>query len=1114
MFEKILEKVFDNLTSAINEELKKKGTDKKLEAGFLECADFISNHEKTDEKQEAFEDVIAAAFSKENMLRIYRGLNKETGYTYINKLKLSLKKLCEEYQIDGEYFSEQFVKMFKRCIYENDRMLALEIFTEDFREEVNTKLVCIQSNTAEIAMIGKEVYDIKNILLSSGLFSDSKVQIPLLTTDKAVITGEEEELLKWELHYPERNGESQSYREKMLHLTDLWKKEREAVPGWYIIPENKREVLRLYTRGSELIYQEENISFTELFAFTYELIWRYEASFMTYPAFMQKRLQEIWEQAGKTEHFLETKEIRGKYFFIGQVLLRIYRENLQEQECLLVCKETEKYADAVANGKDQLYLEKIKYSFMQMKITDTCMMLNNAHPDREACGVRMQIAGLKAECGMLEEAEKDLKALEMELEAKINEEKLQKENLERVYHCSVLAECYFLHRFICQAKKPFGENLYVEKLTKKVEQYQIYFNYEAEHSAFRRKQLREQQRMQKAVAFELHKVIKTVFGGKAESSSYEFYRMLDRAALPLHIRYVRLLENDESEFISDLIAQNTYIGWYMLLRFGSTDTTKRTVTRWKCIELNGTDGKKTRAVFFYVYEAVDRTISSMQGKDDDFSGNAYGHTLENGMEILCRLVSTATITEQKKLVTLMLKLIEADVVRTYQVLNRWIEQVMRVFDERVKISALNELLQCSTRKRTTWAEEKELDPFDVFSWKVLAEKSYKQVDIEPGLVNDMLEQSMQNEQNRMHYIPRLGQLAEWSMLTPEQEKRFGEILWKDVEEGGFPMGDTYYLNTFLGWPRPEDINVETRIKRVILSEKAFQKVRDESLITIMPCERRLLQEIRAVNNKCKDFWTVGELEFLIKELFGCWISLKKAYDVSTHKSFFEDEFENQARALVNVLASFERKAVQSVPEQEKTVILQMAEEMETYNISCTELYTLVCTGDELKNIVESIMEGCRSVDEDVETSAIGAARLLLLTSDDEEYKEYTEQICDELMELCRYRKEPGLDDFLIALHNCLYMYKLKLNETSRNRLSKTLCDLAVVTDYAKWPDASENKIKEIITIRKHSADVAFQLYLYEEKENLEHCEGSLIWKEICRGEKSCVEFQEVRAGWV
>lgn len=109
---------------------------------------------------------------------------------------------------------------------------------------------------------------------------------------------------------------------------------------------------------------------------------------------------------------------------------------------------------------------------------------------------------------------------------------------------------------------------------------------------------------------------------------------------------------------------------------------------------------------------------------------------------------------------------------------------------------LNELLQCSTRKRTMIAGEEELDPFDAYAYKTLAASRYSQVDLEPQLVNRMLDSCEKGEQDKMHYIPRLGMLAQWKLLTAEQSRRFGEILWKDVDEEHFPLDESYHLKVY------------------------------------------------------------------------------------------------------------------------------------------------------------------------------------------------------------------------------------------------------------------------------------------------------------------------------
>lgn len=93
----------------------------------------------------------------------------------------------------------------------------------------------------------------------------------------------------------------------------------------------------------------------------------------------------------------------------------------------------------IDTGKDQLQIEKIKYSFMQMKIIDVRLQLKEVKFSKEAYSVRMQAAGLMAECGMLDDAEKELTLLEAKLERKIKEEN-NRDRLEIVYHRSILAE--------------------------------------------------------------------------------------------------------------------------------------------------------------------------------------------------------------------------------------------------------------------------------------------------------------------------------------------------------------------------------------------------------------------------------------------------------------------------------------------------------------------------------------------------------------------------------------------------------------------------------------------------------------------------------------------------
>lgn len=1101
MREKVLNVIGNNLETVIKEDLKNIVTNKKMEKEFLECGDFIGTYENS------FDNALLETFSRENLQVIYRKLKGVNGYEYIEKLKLFLEKLCEEYQVEGrDYFIEQFINMFKDCIYRNDRTLAQEIFSADFRVDMNQNFAIARER---IDLLNSKV-DLLFVSMNKDSYNNAQIPLP---DNREMLNNEEQNLLEWKLIHPKRDDSKDNIKERVKYLTVLWKKERQAVPGWYVIPKNKRKELELYTREYEYIYNEDILSFRELFEFAHEVIWRFEMGFMKYSMKMQNRIHEIWMCASEKNDFLNNTEVKGKYFFIGQVLLRMYRENMMDELWHLIYEKLEKCSGYIDTGRDELYLEKIKYSFMKMNISEVCILLNDrSRINEKSYSVRMQIVGLKAECGMLDDAVKELNFLESALETEIEKEKKNsKQKAGMVYYSSILACSYFLHRFIYQAINLQTRDETFNKLTNKVILYQQYFDYEKERDEFYKDLFREQKKMRKKTPFELGRINRIICqGGRVPGSGYQFYRMLDRTAIPLHMRWVRLLDADESDFILNLIDDHPYIGWYMLLRLGESDTTKATLTRRECIEIIRKDGSYARNIFSYVYKAVDITVGNIQEKADSIFGTAYEHILLNGLEILRRFASIANITEQKKLVVLMIKIIDADVVRRFRVLNDWIRQVMNVLDERVKISMLNELLQCSGRKRATWHNEPEVDPFDVFTCKTVAINDYQKIELEPCWVNSMLDSCLSDEQQRMHYIPRLGKLAEVGMLTSEQSKKFGEVLWENMGKNDFPLKDTYYLCTYLKWPYPENIDLEARIKKSILSEAAFEKIRKETLLSIIPDVNRMFWEIRNINDERTDFWKETELKFLIKELRKCWITLKNEYEIKSHKSFYEDEFKEETRALINVFSSFERNAMQRLDEVEKKKIFQMIDEMEKYDIPCIELHVLAAPDDEIKNIVESIIEGFKSAHSDIETSAMCAVRVLLMSDVEEKY---INQICNEMLILCRFRKEPGLSDYLIALYNTMYLHKLKLNKKTIKLMSAALTELAEWSDYSNLDEDVEEKIKNIIDIRKNSAGLANQLYLYEEGENIEHSKGALIWKEICRGEKSCVEFSEVKNNW-
>lgn len=123
----------------------------------------------------------------------------------------------------------------------------------------------------------------------------------------------------------------------------------------------------------------------------------------------------------------------------------------------------------------------------------------------------------------------------------------------------------------------------------------------------------------------------------------------------------------------------------------------------------------------------------------------------------------------------------------------------------------------------------------------------------------------------------------------------------------------------------------------------------------------------------------------------------------------------------------------------------------------------------------------------------------------------SQNIINEIVKLCLYKKEPGLKDFLNVLHNVLYSRKdIILSTGTLNCLRDVLDNIDEHTKYSANIHNTEKAIKNIIQVRVCCANLAYQLYTYEKMNNMDHSAAVLNWKDICRGKKSMEEFSEVK----
>ena len=1105
--ETVLENIFGDFLSVLTGGAKNRIEKDKIKHAFFRCGDILSRFENTGE--DSFGDAVQAVFSRENLQMIYTEMSKETGYDMIPCIRRDLERICKEYDVEAEHFIDAFMEMFKRCIYENDRALYAEIYQSEWRAEEHDEH---RSLLAYQSLLLSKVNGIEAQLNRALSAEENMSSISYSDAEQNWSDGEAgEDQQEWKLRYPQGKGlylDEEKKRARILELTQQWKEERQKAPQWYIVPGNKRRTLRYYTCDEELLYLTESVSTDEKFDFAYELVWRYEAGFISYTAELLKEIRKVWDQINyETEADPQKQET---WFYMGQALLREYREDLDLDNWNEVYARLWSARSGAITREDDLSLQKIKLLFMQNKISETRDALLTFRGRESAFGVRLQAAGLKAECGLLSEACQDLQELEKGLLSVLQADTDKKYH---VYYKSVLSGAYFLQAFIIQAGRLSEDDAELKGIWAKEEKYESYFSFDRNKNEFIQELYRDLKKEKESEPFEVDRVKKTVvFASHRFSGVYDFFRLLDRSAVPLHIGYTRLLDEDESDFIRILLEKYRYIGWFMLLRFGSIKTTEIVLGRKECIVLNRNNREGLEKAFDYVYDAVDRAVTGIQTTNGRLQGNAYNHILSNGLEILRRMLSVTNIRGQKKLINLMCKLMDADVVQEYQVLNKWIRQIMYVTEDRVKAAMLNELLTCSAKERTQGRRENSLDPFDVFNEFMDARHFYQSADIDPDIIDDMLNRAYQNEKEKRSFIPRLGQMADWNLLTEKQRERFAVLLWGDItEQTLLPYENDYFVDTFLRWPHPEKIDVAERIKRKLLDTDNFKYVKKQRLSAIAFGENIYLKQIRYLNRSVPDFWKTEEVELLVKGILDCWKALKQKFSEARDPELYREEFSSRVKSLLSAICSFDRKLIQQIDKAIIECVQQMAHEINEYGLETIELVVLFTPPDRLSEIEGRIITGLRAADREKVVPSVNAALKILY---DCYQTNYGDDLFKEMAILCLYRKEPGLECCLIAIHNLLYSVKdIELAQDNLDILYEVLDNIDQQTDYENNLDKTEKAMKNLIKIREACAAMAYQLYRYEERNYIPHSSAVSNWKDICKGGKSLKEFVEVKRHW-
>ena len=1100
----ILENLCDNYSDSIigqaastsRDYLKNRNVDSKINEA-ASCLTGLKCRDNT-----LFLSDLQAAFSKDNLRAILKEIRKDDAFDMEEALRQKLNDLCEAYYVDNaDKIIDSLVQMFFELTAMNNPELEGRLFFNRLsrkQEELKTLL------TTGLSEIKNELSSISGV--SYGLRKSDYEHVHI---ENGTVIGDDKDLFTWNLKFYQTDGlfgSNEKRKAEVIGLTKHWKEERELYPGWYIAPVAKREILASYTRDESLLWKTAELSMQEKIDFAFELVWRHETGFIVFSQILQNHIFELWKEY-KDKGDWSAQDKNEKWFYIGQSLLREYREDMNWNSWQKVFDVMKKSAVIMETGNEELEMEFIVHLFYKMQISDVRDKIQQFSCEDNRYALRLNKVGLMAECGLLESAYSELKTLIAELEESIDS--MPKEKNKDFVQCgSILSDAYELLAFVIQGLHPFDKNEELHVAWNGIEDYSRFFDFEKEKNQWNN-YLYNYYCKHKEEPFEINREIRTItWGSNGFGEIYSFYRVLARIAMPLHIGMTRLLSHREIEFINALFINTPSLGFFMCMRSGNDKVVKSVISRKNCISA-GFD--ICRKLFDYAFKCIEQNIESISV--NTARGNAYTHLLNNGLEILRRLVSVASLVQQKKLLTLMCKLIDTDIVREYRVMDKWIYQILCIIDENIKSQYLNEILLSSTKNRTHIGEDRSTDPFDVISASTLAKKYYEKANIDSTIIDDLIKCASESEEDYWAIIPRLNKLREWSLLSAEQLADLRELIWKNVnEDTGLPNFKEYYAAAFLKWPSPEGRDVKTLVRNYIMDNKFYDNLNSRGLESVTMGEARIFAELQCMNYLCPDLLEIADIEIILNRFIEYWEIGRSGFDNNEHRDFYYDEFYDRYQALERVIGSFSFE-IDRMDSDLVVKLLKILDEMSEYGINTLKSRALLFRKERIEaELGESIIDQFYSDDKNKIADATNAAEYIILKWPE---LDIAKKLLIEQIRLIRYGKQPGLQMFYISIHNLAYMGVLDLSDEILMPLDKALLECAEHTAYEKIKECTEKEIKSTINLRSACARTAFQIdKCISEKPDAPVLKGIEKWKEICIGRLSNNEFVEVKRQWL
>ena len=930
--------------------------------------------------------------------------------------------------------------------------------------------------------------------------------------------------------------------EEVQKVTEEWRRERQAYPGWLIVPHGNREYLWVNTNAwvDYLPGTEESPPGLDI-QYAFELIWRLERCllpiFNNIAVFCEKLLDKYWPfQNGDPpancrihpgeEKFqdLPWHDIRQAWLTISVAMLRFYRE----EGYIDKWKEAENRLKTLpdnlsAEQKEFLNYEGFLFSLFTLDLPNAKQRLENWRPNEaQPYWMAKRAAGL-AEIGLLSEAGAISRDALENIRKKLN----QKVGTADLTLVSLESNAMLLGKYIQDAaalgkgewgtlkdrRKQFNDRWNELKGFKCDPWNEIkLFELILKNPPVQKKTITENRE------FDIGRITQTRHFSSTDQeglSAYAFLRFCEEVGFPYRIGSYTMATKTALASLQRISRYSSFWAIATLARLGDAKDVNSLFSRESVYRF--TTHEADRFIQNYL-DALDKCRDDIHA-GDAFRNDSYGVRLAQLLpEVISRLCCKCSGETKRYVLEFVRRIYASPYKKNYRNVKNLINRLISSMSEVEQYSLVPDLLKIPfPEDLNLLINDDFLNPFLLLELNQKP-KCAPALEIQPGLVDHLFQQAaLDNLDRRRWAITSLIILYKLQLLDNGQSQNLAEAIWRVTDQYGLPDSKYFNKSEFLKFPYPEAVN-PTQLFKYYVKSMTFpiQKNEHDKGVPLTHGNIPIVHEIICANGNGGSIWTAEDAAKILQRLLEWWDAdknrLNEKENVPEGFSSIHEEFRARFTRMLELLAYVIGPILsKDSPNEIKTSLGRLLREVREFELpgleaeaACLHIYP-----DQKADVCRRINEALISNQEKIRRDGIRAIARIILDGNNAAVSSVEHDPGSMLSQYLTWCPIGSISTTLWIivriLKNSPTSFSDSLELATLRRLNRLLSDTAY---------DCENPVlnfDEKLEVRCISSILAATLWTYYRSRNLSIAEAVEKWHAACL---SPDEFSEIRKPWL